>query len=338
MKKRTIFNFLAVSFLLLSSCAKNSKQVAMFIYAKDDTFIMSLSNHLHNIFKENDITALKYYAERSQSLQNEQITNVIEQNQTDLLIINSVDRLADSAIIEKAKRYNKPIIFYNREPLDRDLPLKGNYYYVGSDFKTEALIQANLVEELFENPNSLNTLYDKNKDGKIQFVMLKGEQGHQDTENRSKYSVEALKDKGYSLDFLTSAYCNWKRDLAKETFASIYKDFGDEIELIIANNDDMALGAIDYLLENKIFSTDVSDVSKQPIQIVGVDATDVAKEAIRNHLMYGTAKNDFKKQADVIFELSSKILNKEEISDSIFSKNHKIYVAGKAISIKNLDD
>ena len=338
MKKNKIVNLLFLSLLLLGSCASKRNQVSLFIYASDDTFIQSIVGYLDDVFVDGNIDVKKYYANRLQSLQNEQITGEIESKENNVLILNTVDRLADSAIIEKAKRYDTPIIFFNREPLDRDLPATGHYYYVGSDFKSEAYLQAEMVSNIFGNPSSLNEKYDKNGDGVIQFVMLKGEQGHQDMENRSKYSVESLESMGYKMKLLTSSYCNWRRDMAKETFSSIYNEYREEIELIISNNDDMALGAIDYLLENKIFSKEVSSVFEQPIQIVGVDATEVAKEAIRDHLMYGTALNDAKTQAEKILELTTKIINNEEIDENIFDTGHKIYVKGRAITYENVND
>ena len=338
MKKNSVFATVILSSILLCSCNNSSKQISVFIYTKDDTFIQGWSEYLDEAFRNSNINLKKYYANRNQSLQNEQITTEIEAKKNDLIIVNSVDRLADSAIIEKAKRYNTPIIFFNREPLDTDLPTDGHYYYVGSNPKTEAFLQAQMIEELFGNPNDLNSLYDKNGDGIIQFVMLKGEQGHQDMENRSKYSIEALKNKGYKLDLLTSSYCDWKRDMANETFATIYQEFGEQIELIISNNDDMALGAIDYLLENNIFSREVTSVSEQPIQIVGVDGTSVSKKAIKEHLMYGTVKNDSKKQVEVIFDLSNKIINNETINENSFVVGHKIYVEGKELTLKNIDE
>ena len=338
MKKNNILSLSFLSLLLLASCGTKGKQVSIFIYANDDTFIQSVSNYLDEVFEETNIKLNKYIANRSQSLQNEQITSEIESKENNVLILNTVDRLADSAIIEKAKRYDTPIIFFNREPLDRDLPDNGHYYYVGSDFLTEAEIQANMVKNIFGKPNDLNKQFDKNGDGVIQYVMLKGEQGHQDMENRSKYSVEALKNGGYNLELLTSSYCDWDRNLAQTNFSSIYEEFGDQIELIISNNDDMALGAIDYLLENNIFSSNVSSVFEQPIQIVGVDGTDVAKEAIKNNLMYGTVLNDAKKQAEIILELTTKIINGEDIESSLFDTGHKIYIKGKEITLNNVNE
>jgi methyl-galactoside transport system substrate-binding protein len=338
MKKNKLFSFLLLCSMTLCSCQNDKNIVSVFVYTYDDTFIASLVSNLRDVIKNTNIEATYYYADRSQATQNEQITNEIESGDNKLLIINSVDRLADSSIIDKAKLYNLPVIFFNREPLDKDLEVGSSYYYVGSNPKSEGLLQAKMAKDLFgSNPYSLNKAYDKNGDGKIQTVLLKGEQGHQDMENRSKYCISGLEDSGYKVDLLTSSYCNWSRSTGIEEMEKIYESYGDQIELIFSNNDDMALGAIDYLLSKNIFSSTVKDVSEQPIQIIGVDATSVARMAISNHYMYGTVKNDAKKQADTIMELTNLILENKSLDSVEFTSGNKIYLPGQEITIADID-
>src|SRR5574344_53848 len=338
MKKNKLFSLLLLCNMILCSCGDNSKHISIFIYTYDDTFISSLVSNLRTLINESNIDANYYYASRSQAKQNEQITNEIENNNNKLLVVNSVDRLADSSIIDKAKLYDLPVIFFNREPLDKDLEEGSKYYYVGSNPKSEGLLQAKMAKDLFGSPYSLNSLYDKNGDGKIQTVLLKGEQGHQDMENRSKYCIQGLENSGYKVDLLTTSYCNWSRSLGAEEMEKIYDSYGDQIELIFSNNDDMALGAIDYLLEKNIFSSTATDVSEQPIQIIGVDATSVARTAISNHLMYGTVKNDAKKQAETISELTNLIIENKSLDGVDFTSGNKIYVPGQEITIADIND
>lgn len=338
MKKNKLFSLLLLCNIILCSCGDNSKHISIFIYTYDDTFISSLVSNLRTLINESNIDANYYYASRSQAKQNEQITNEIENNNNKLLVVNSVDRLADSSIIDKAKLYDLPVIFFNREPLDKDLEEGSKYYYVGSNPKSEGLLQAKMAKDLFGSPYSLNSLYDKNGDGKIQTVLLKGEQGHQDMENRSKYCIQGLENSGYKVDLLTTSYCNWSRSLGAEEMEKIYDSYGDQIELIFSNNDDMALGAIDYLLEKNIFSSTATDVSEQPIQIIGVDATSVARTAISNHLMYGTVKNDAKKQAETISELTNLIIENKSLDGVDFTSGNKIYVPGQEITIADIND
>ena len=334
MKKNNLFVVFPILSLILVSCGVKTKTTSVFYYDENDTFIKELRNYLQTGLDQANFTYNFYFANKSQATQNTQLTKEIENKNNNVLIVNTVDRLADATIIEKAKSYNLPIIFFNREPLDSDLSNQTNFYYVGSNPETEGLLQAEMAADLFGKPYSLNPSYDKNGDNKIQLVLLKGEQGHQDMENRSKYCIEGLRSKGYSLDILTTEYCNWNRTTAYEAMSTIYPTYGENMELLFSNNDDMALGAIDYFLVKEIFKSNVTDVSEQPFPVIGVDGTGVAITAIKDHLLYGTVKNDSSQQAQAIITLANYIVQGTKIDDSFpfkFSSNNKIYIEGKSI-------
>jgi len=341
MKKNKSKFIIPLISLLLIGCSGKQNQISVFIYDENDTFLKELVSYLKADLTRESIEYSLNYAKRSQAVQNNQITKEIESKENRLLLINTVDRLSDSTIIEKATLYNLPIIFFNREPLDRDLNGHSNCYYVGSNPKTEGLLQAELAANLFSDPKSLNPKYDKNGDGQIQIVLLKGEQGHQDMENRSKYCIDGLKDKGYNLDILTTTYCNWNRLEGYDAMSTIYPLYGSEMELLFSNNDDMALGAIDYFLEKEIFIKDAADVSEQPFPIIGVDATIYGQEAIKDHYLYATIKNDSLTQADAVTTLASYLINNKEIpTDGTFpypfTSTNKIYIEGKALTLSDI--
>ncbi|HEX3028494.1 MAG TPA: substrate-binding domain-containing protein, partial [Clostridia bacterium] len=139
---------------------------------------------------------------------------------------------------------------------------------------------------------------DKNKDGVIQYVMLKGEPGHQDAELRTKYSVKAIKDSGYKVEKLAEDTAMWDRVKGQEKMAAFLASKGDKIEVVIANNDDMALGAIEALKAGGYFS------KGKIMPVFGVDATAPALQALSDGTLMGTVLNDAKNQGKATFELS----------------------------------
>ena len=114
---------------------------------------------------------------------------------------------------------------------------------------------------------------------------------------------------------------------------NFYSKFEDRIEFVFSNNDDMALGAIDYLLENQVFKTGINAV-EQPFPIVGVDGTKVGIQAIKDGLLYGTTINDAEKQADAIYELVQLINNEITLKDFSYelTDNYYVYISGKIIT------
>jgi methyl-galactoside transport system substrate-binding protein len=96
-----------------------------------------------------------------------------------------------------------------------------------------------IADYFLRNPQA-----DRNGDGVIQYVMLKGEPGHQDAELRTVYSTQALRDAGFALENLAEETAMWVRTIAQEKMAHIIASYGERIECVISNNDEMALGAI----------------------------------------------------------------------------------------------
>lgn len=339
MKKTIKFlSFFLSCSLLLGSCQSASYRASIFYYDLTDTFLLELGNILNERFDQENIHYEIFGAERNQMKQNRQIVDEI-QNGSQLLILNLVDRLSAPAIIEKAEQTKTPIIFFNREPFPDDmkeaLKVFNDFYYVGTNASYEGTEQADMAAALFGSPSSLSPAFDKNQDGKIQTILLKGELGHQDTEYRSEKCLGHLKDLGYNVDLLSTRYGNWSRSTAKQEMQEVLEEKGDSIELVFCNNDDMALGCIDALEEGNRIKD-----GKMPFPIFGVDGTKVGLEAIEKGTMAGTVRNHAKNQAYAIASLAEKILRKEEVDLSTFGFDyndyHCVYPAGEPIASKTI--
>ena len=83
------------------------------------------------------------------------------------------------------------------------------------------------------NPN-----WDLNKDGQIQYVLLKGEPGHPDAEARTTYVIKELNDKGLKTQQLQLDTAMWDTAQAKDKMdAWLSGPNANKIEVVIANND-----------------------------------------------------------------------------------------------------
>lgn len=338
-KPKVLGKVFASLVLLLSSCQSEEKKAAIFLYDANDTFISYLADEMEKDFTSADLEHEFFDASRSQTTQNEQIVSEISSDAS-LLLVNPVDRLSASAIIEKAAQTKTPLVFFNREPLTSDLE-EGiasfpDIYYVGTDSSYEGRAQAEMAAELLLDENGLSSTYDKNGDGKIQTVLFRGEVGHQDTEQRSTSVLAALKEKGIEVDLLTSVSGNWSRSLAKNLMKENYEKYGDSIELVLCNNDDMALGVIDEMKAENVFV----EGEEVPFPLFGVDGTDPAISAIREGFLSGTVKNDAEVQAIVITYIAEKLTSGEEVTEEglgrEISSTHAIYIQGQKITKETL--
>lgn len=278
---------------------KNSMRIGVLLYRGDDTFIGTLRLSLEERAKEYEketgikVTLDVMDAKGSQNTQNNQVERLIGL-ECDALCVNMVDRSAASGVIDKAMAADIPIVFFNREPVEEDMNRWEKLYYVGADAKESAVLQGQILVDAYKkNPESL----DRNGDKTVRYVLLEGESSHQDSLIRTEWSIQTLKDGGVPLEKLTGGIANWERSQASALMDQWLKEYGEQIELVICNNDDMALGAIDAIERNGYLI--------QTIKVVGIDGTPVGQEALKAGKLFGTVESDRIQYAGAIFDLAA---------------------------------
>ena len=263
---------------------------------------------------------------RDQNLQIRMIQDMIEQG-IDVLIANVIDRTASVYLIRMAKEAGIPIILVNSEPLREDLLLYENAFYIGSNaIMTGELCGQIAVDYYQEHPNM-----DRNRDGVLQIVILKGQVGHQDAEYRTKYSLLALEQAGIPVEVLAEDTAEWERGLAREKMAVELEIYGPRIECVICNNDQMALGAIDALRTAGYYQ------NGKVLPVVGVDGlAQAALDALEEGTMIGTVLNDTKSQGilayDLALQLAQGLFPDEKTAVGQIEDGHYIWVTGTIIT------
>ncbi len=274
----------------------NIPEIGCAIYKFDDTFMTGVRNSITNaILGKAKITIVD--SENNQANQNSQVELFIKLKM-DCLILNPVDRAAAGVEIDKAKASNIPIVFVNREPFAEDIHKWNKIYYVGAKAEESGTMSAQILADYWKkHPEA-----DKNKDGILQYVLLKGEPGHQDTEQRNEAVIKCLEDNGLKIEKLAEDTAYWDQVKGQEKMASFLTSYGDQIEAVIANNDDMALGAIEALKAYGYFA------NNKYMPVIGVDATAPALQALQEGTLLGTVQNDAvnigKAAANIAIQLS----------------------------------
>jgi len=321
--------FIIIVLFMLNGCSSSIETVPLFIYDGNDAYIKEFEKKIQSV-DHNDFLIKTYVSQNSQIIQNEQIDQAFKEKHP-LLIVNPVDRLSVYAIIEKAKQSNTTLIFFNREPLASDLAAYDKAFYVGADATQSAELQASLIIDLFGNdPKNLNQ-FDKNHDGIIQALILKGEQGHQDAEARTKFVIERLTVAGYQVEVLDIVIANWDRDIAYGLMDGLLDDYRESMELLISNNDAMALGAIQRMKEKLVFEdtnkNGIIDRESEPwVPVVGIDGITAAIDSIKSGYLYGTVKNDSQNMALIIIELAKWLLEEKSLVDFPYEITNGKYV------------
>lgn len=323
---------LVVSFAGCSKQASTDEMtIGCAIYKFDDTFMTGVRNAISDA-AEGKAKVDIVDSQNAQSTQNDKVDLFITKKVSSLAI-NPVDRTAAGVIIDKAMGKDIPVVFFNREPLPEDMKKWDKVYYVGAKAEESGTISGQLMVDYW---NANKDIADKNGDGVLQYVMLKGEPGHQDAELRTKYSIQAVEDAGIKVEKLAEDTAMWDRVKGQEKMAAFLASQGDNIEAVFANNDDMALGAIEALKAAGYFTGD------KYMPVIGVDATAPALKALEEGTMLGTVLNDAKNQGAATFNLSY-VLAKGETptSENIgfdLVDGKYVWVPYKKITKDNMDD
>ena len=307
MIKKLLCAALALLLLGAPALAEELPAFGVCIYDGTDTFMASLRLHLET-YAQGKARLTVYDSRNDQNLQYDQVEGMLEAG-VDVLIINPVDRLAAGYLIEKARKRQTPVLFVNKEPLLEDLLLYEHAFYVGADGAQSGRLSGEILAEYFlAHPEA-----DKNGDGTVQYVLIKGEPGHQDAELRTQNALKPLQEAGFRVEKLQEDTGMWRRQLGQEKMAGFLLAWGDQIECVIANNDEMALGAINALKAAGYFS------GGRFMPVVGVDAISQAIEALRQGSLLGTVFNDGEQQAMAAVDLAILLAKGEEITADTYA-------------------
>lgn len=337
--KRTIIVVLVLSLMsaLFSGCnfSKDDTvtqiKIGVTLYDQYDTYLSQLMNSFNEFVAEsrkngNDIIVSVYDASNSQTKQNDQVKEMIEAG-CQVICVNLVDRTDPSIIIDMARKAEVPIIFFNRELVESDLMQWEKLYYVGADAFESGIMQGELAAEAISRDKRI----DKNGDGIIQYLVIEGEAGHQDAILRTEYAVDTLIGAGIKVDKEGSAIANWSREQAQAKVAQYINEGGEDLEVIFANNDDMALGAIDAYKKANI------ELSKRPV-IYGIDGTQEGLQALLSGSLAGTVYNDKEGQAKALYELAYDLATHTDISDVGLTDAKYIRLPYTKVTIENVYD
>lgn len=291
------------------SGAKTVK-VGVSIYKFDDTFMTNYRNEIDAYFKTLNNDSVNYEVviqdgKNDMAEQTNQIDNFITQGY-DVLILNLVQSSAAQTIVDKCAEANIPCIFINREPEPEVMASKdgsdyaGKFCYVGADARQSGKMQGEIIADL-ENKGDLNG------DGTLSYIMIEGDPENVDAQYRTEFSISQYKEKtGMPVECLVDQVGNWNRDEGETIAANALAQFGDQIEVVFANNDDMGDGALTAI---KAAGRTVGE----DIYLVSVDANDYAVANVLSGDLTGTVLNDAVGQSHAAVDAAIKAANGESL-------------------------
>jgi inositol transport system substrate-binding protein len=295
MKTPIRFTALALSMLLASGFASAADiKVGVSMSAFDDTFLTYLREDMDKQAKsypKGDGVLLQFEDARADVVkQLSQVENFISQK-VDAIIVNPVDTASTANIIKAATAAKIPLVFVNRRPDQKDLP-KDVVAVTSDDVEAGKLQMQYIAEKL---------------GGKGKIVILLGDLANNSTTNRTKGVKEVLA-KYPDIKIEQEQTGIWLRDKGM-TLVNDWLTQGREFDAVLANNDEMAIGASMALKS--------AGKEKGSVLIAGVDGTPDGLNAIAKGDMAASAFQDAKGQAVGSVEAARKMAKNEATEQNV---------------------
>ena len=250
----------------------------------NDTFQTYVMDASEGFFTDKDGFTMVLQDAQEDVIRQQDLVNTFIAQGVDALIVVPVDTSAMDPIVRAAEEAGIPLCFVNRNPYgEKSLP--ENVYYVGSKEIIAGQQQMNAMGELMS--------------GKGGVGILMGKLDNEGALKRTEGNESVIADKYPGINILAKETGNWQRDQGMTLTENWLTAYGTKLNGILANNDEMALGAVEAL----------KAAGREDVFVMGVDAIPDAKVAVGDGSLAATVLQDAVGQgagaSDVIYQVLS---------------------------------
>ena len=309
MKKTLI----AAGLAALMSTTAMAETIGASIARFDDNFLTVMRNGMVDYAAGIDGVDLQVEdAQDDVAKQLDQINNFIASG-VDAIIVNAVDTSATEAMSQAAANAGIPLVYVNRQPINVD-SLPDNQAFVASNEIESGTLAA------FE---ACKLLRGMGYAGGASGYLMMGQLSNQAAVQRTKDVDDILGiDMCNFISIIDRQTANWSRDEAQDLMTN-WLSSGEEFQVVFANNDEMAIGAIQAMK--------ASGISMEDVVVVGVDATQDALVAMQAGDLDATVFQDAFGQGEGSVDAALALARGEDV-------DQKVYIPFKLVTPANVDE
>lgn len=309
MKKTLI----AASLASLMSTTAFAQDIGVSMALFDDNFLTVLRNGIEETADGMEGVNVQIEdAQNDVARQLDQINNFVASG-VDAIIVNPVDTSATQAMTDAAAAAGVPLVFVNREPVNVDT-LPDNQAFVASNEQESGTLETIAIcDQLAAEGTDPARVY-----------ILMGELSNQAAVMRTQDidDVIAAGDCAVEIIELDRQTANWSREQANSLMQN-WLSSGEPFDAVIANNDEMALGAIQAMK--------ASGISMDDVVVGGVDATQDALAAMQAGDLDVTVFQNASAQGGGALDAALALAAGEEVEQ-------KVYIPFELVTPDNMAD
>lgn len=224
----------------------------------------------------------------------DQVRNFIA-NGVDALIIQSVDSTAAGPMSKMAAEAGVPTVFVNRKPTPLESMADGQAYVASNEVESGT----------YQTYQMCLQLRAEGKSGGARGYLLVGDLASEAAVQRTIDAEQVVQlDMCNFMEIIGKETAMWQRNEAQDLMTN-WLSTGEDFDFVIANNDEMALGAIQAMK--------AAGISMDDVVVGGVDATDDALAAMRGGDLDVTVFQNAKAQGEGAVDAVLKLVNGESV-------------------------
>jgi inositol transport system substrate-binding protein len=274
--------------------AADAPRVGVTLFSFDDLFLSVLRNSLEKSANESGFEVQMEDAKNEIGMQLNQIQNFIASG-VDGIIVDTVDSDATQAMTDYAEEAGIPLVYVGRRPINVDF-LPESQAFVASNELESGTLQTEEVCRLL--------------DGKGKVAVMMGTLGDNAAQQRTKDIHDVLETPACSgLEIVVEQSADFMRTKGNDLMTN-WLTAGIEFDAVIANNDEMAIGAIQAM---KAFGMDMDKVV-----VAGIDATADALAAMQAGELDVTVFQNAAAQGRGAVETLQKLMNGEKVEQKVW--------------------
>lgn len=263
---------LLVTAVVFTGCSKKEaadsgvKKIGYVSNNFNDTFQTYINKAALDYVSANADLSITQLDAQEDVIKQQDLVNTLIAQKVDALFVVPVDTSAMGPITKAAQDAKIPICYVNRNPIAGN-SMPDGVYYVGSQEIVAGQLQMEFIGEKLG--------------GKGNVAILIGKLDNEGAIKRTEGNEDVIAKKYPEMKVIAKETGNWQRDQGMSITENWLTAYGDKLNAILANNDEMALGAVEAL-----------KAAGKKIPVVGVDAIPDAKAAVKNGSLDATVLQD----------------------------------------------
>jgi ABC-type sugar transport system substrate-binding protein len=275
-------------------------QIALLMRNMDEQFLKDYSESVRRLAAENGVELNVQDARSDGATQLTQLQTLLNQGYRYFVIVPCVSELTEQMNQEILAK-DGAAAYSNIQPTTEALKVGKNFFFASSPEFVAGQYQAQIIADYF------GKYPDKAPNKTLNMIIINGQLGHPAQVNRRAGLMAELTTQGYTVNVVAEDTANWTPDQAQQKMDAWIGAYRNQFNVVAAQNDGMALGAVESLIQNGFTKDNADDGTILTVPVLGIDATGEALNSMKENKLYATVLQDAVGQSTAAFDVIHQI-------------------------------